>query len=182
MKVFKTLLVLTLGFSLFLISCSDETGPPAEVVAAFSAVRDAALGPVSTALLSEGTSGAIIWDNDNGLSYEGTLAITGSGDDFHREYTDLVITAVSISHSGYTISGTIYMAMSVDISSGDVTGGTLTLETSGVESLDLTGGEIATITLKDVTVNMDYGKATSGTITFNGVAYPASDFSFMPGT
>ena len=60
MKLLKVLALLFVGFSLLLSGCSEpDTGPPAEIVAAFNAIKDSALGPVSTQLKTEtGTAGA----------------------------------------------------------------------------------------------------------------------------
>ncbi|MCK5198196.1 MAG: hypothetical protein KAR21_07590, partial [Spirochaetales bacterium] len=74
--------------------------------------------------------------------------------------------------------GTIDMTMSwIKNGSGDLISGSLTLNTSN-EEITLTGGEINTITVTDVAVSMTTGAAT-GTITFDGDSYPASDFSFQ---
>ena len=174
----KGLLVLYFGASLFFMSCAAEPdiGPPAAVVAAFEAVRDAALGPVSAQLETEEIEGPISWGPIDGLSYSGTLTITDAGDGNFLLVYDITITATNVSHSGYTITtGTVDMIMSMTVDdTGETISGSLTFN----GNLTLTGGEITTITVTDVTVSMITGAAT-GTITFDGDEYPASDFNFQ---
>lgn len=184
MKMVKVLLVLYFGASLFFMSCAAEPdiGPPAAVVAAFKAVRDAALGPVDTALTGEeagdpGEEVGIDWPETLGpheLSYTGTLTEYNEYPNTRREY-DLVITTENLSHPSYTISGTVDMTMSITVDdTGKVIDGSLTLDNG---DLTLEGGEITSITVTNVTVNLTTGAAT-GTITFDEDEYPASDFNF----
>ena len=179
MKVLKVFFLLFFVGIFFFISCKtepeDESGPPEAVVAAFVAVRDSALGPVNTQLKTEDTTGSITWGPEGGLSYSGDLTIddTIGGGNSLLKYV-LTITAENVSYSGYTISGTVDMTMTMTIDSNkDPISGSLTLN----GSLTLTGGEIASITVSGVTVSMTTGAAT-GTITFDGVQYSASEFSF----
>ena len=182
MKVLKLFFLLFFVGIFFFISCKtepeDESGPPEAVVAAFVAVRDSALGPVNTQLKTEDTTGSITWGPEGGLSYSGDLTIddTIGGGNSLLEYV-LTITASNVSYSGYTITGAVDMTMTMTVDSNkDLISGSLTLNTSN-GGLTLTGGEISTITVTDVEVSMTTGAAT-GTITFDGVAYSASDFSF----
>lgn len=177
MKVFKALLVLTLGLSLFFISCATDPYPPTEVVAAFEAVRDSALGPVNAELFSE-VAGAIDWDNLDGLSYTGTLVETDMGGGNTLLEYDVTITANNLSYSGYTISGAIDMTMVLTVDSGGlIVSGSMAITLDG--NLNLSGGEIHTITVNNVIIA---DGEELGTITFDGDTYPANEFSFLPGT
>ncbi len=176
MKVFRALLVLTLGLSLFFISCPGDPYPPTAVVDAFESVRDAALGPVNAELFSE-TAGVIDWDNLEGLSYTGTLAETDLGGGNTLLEYDVTITANNLSHSDYTISGDIVMTMVLTVDDGEIVPGSMAITLDG--DLFLSGGEINTIEVNSVTIA---GGEELGTITFDGDTYPASEFSFLPGT
>lgn len=184
MKVFRALLVLTVGLSLVFISCPGEPYPPTEVVVAFEAVRDATLGPVNAELFDEttgiptGVPFDIRWPNDApdtySLYYIGTLTETDMGGDNTLLEYDITITADNLSHSGYTISGEIDMTMVLTL---DVAG-SMTLTLNG-GPLNLSGGDINTIMVNNVIIA---NGEELGTITFDGETYPASEFSFLPGT
>lgn len=179
MKVLKVLPVLYFGIILSIVSCGPgaEVYPPTAVVAAFEAVYDATLGPVSVALLSHDMTGPISRPPANGLSYLGDLTVSDAGDGNLLRVYVLTITANYVSHSGYTISGTVDMTMNLTIDSdGYKIPGSLTLALDG--NLTLSGGEIADITVTAVTVNTGT-EIVTGTITFDGDQYPATDFDFL---
>ena len=184
MKVVKVLLLLTLGVSLFFISCPAEPYPPAAVVAAFEAVRDSAFWPVNKELFDE-TPGALgetvgidMPDSGNGLSYSGDLTNSDAGGGNSLLEYDITIDAANVFYFGYTIFGTVDMTMSYIVDGfGEFIISSLTLTLDGI--IDLTGGEINTITVNSVTIA---GGEELGTITFDGDTYPANEFSFLPGT
>ena len=91
---------------------------------------------------------------------------------------DITINAAGVLYSNYTISGAVAMTMNMTIASNDLPiSSSLKLTFDGV--LTLTGGEITDVTVTNVTVDAGT-EIVTGTITFDEVAYPASDFDFIP--